>query len=118
MENMIDTDTIDGKIEVMRAFERGETILQGRRSRMNSFIDYEECYHPTWNWKYADYQIAPKQAQKKTVTLYQAIFINNYRKCWISDKLFESAQDAESYLGKDGFVRLLTENPIEVEIDV
>lgn len=55
------------------------------------------------------------EKKKKKVKLYQVLAVENYV-FRISNTLFEDELDAIAHYGEE-FVRLLTDNPIEVEVD-
>ena len=56
--------TLDEKISVMQAFERGEEI---EISWISCGTIWETVNHPSWNWSMYLYRIKPKS--KQTVTI-------------------------------------------------
>lgn len=90
----------------------------------NYFLNQEILLQPI----YADFrsgflaafdsmQPAPAPAKKKTITLYQAVFKSDFSNVYyIKDDLYESEFEAID-ANKKGFVKLLTDRPIEIEVE-
>ena len=51
--------TIEQKIKVMQAFERGEKI----EWRAKDYLRWYTCDNPLWNWDMHEYRIAPESEQ-------------------------------------------------------
>ena len=90
MNTHIDTDTIAGKIAVMQAHERGETV----EFRYKGDATWDVGTNYTWHWGSFEYRIQPKKVNKDTFDF-----------AGLNQKWKYSARD------KDGRVYLYTEHP-------